>query len=136
MSETYGFAATLNLPFDQAVAQVKDALQAEGFGVLTEIDVQQIMRDKLHIEMPAYRILGACNPHLAHQALEQDPDIGVLLPCTVVVRATNTGSWVGIADPQAMLSITGSDSISAVASEAKQRLQRVLSAMKRGAQEQ
>lgn len=126
---SYGFGTRLDLPYEEAVPRVKEALKAEGFGVLTEIDVRMTMREKLGAEMEPYLILGACNPPLAHRALEQEPDIGLLLPCNVVVRADTTGSRVDIADPQAMLGIVGNTTIKAVADEAKQRLQRVIAAL-------
>jgi len=129
MKMTYGFGTRLNLPYDEAVGRVKDALKTEGFGVLTEIDVRQTMREKLGVEMEPYIILGACNPPLAHRALELEPDIGLLLPCNVVVRAEGSGSRVDIADPQAMLGIVGNKQIGPVAEEAKQRLQRVVAAL-------
>lgn len=126
---SYGFGTRLDLPYEEAVPRVKEALKAEGFGVLTEIDVRKTMREKLGVEMEPYLILGACNPPLAHRALEQEPDIGLLLPCNVVVRADITGSRVDIADPQSMLGIVGNTTIKAVADEAKQRLQRVIAAL-------
>jgi len=126
---TYGFGISLKLPYDEAVGRVKDALKTEGFGVLTEIDVRKTMREKLGIEMAPYVILGACNPPLAHRALEQELDIGLLLPCNVVVRAEGSGSHVDMADPQAMLGIVGNEQIGPVAEEAKQRLQRVIAAL-------
>lgn len=129
MKTTYGFGTSLNLPYDEAIQRVKDALKAEGFGVLTEIDVRKTMREKLGAEMESYIILGACNPPLAHRALEQELDIGLLLPCNVVVRAAGTGSRVDVADPQAMLGIVGNVQLNAVAEEAKQRLQRVVAAL-------
>ena len=132
MSNTYGFGTTLDVPYEQAVTQVKDALKAEGFGVLTEIDVQRTLREKLGAEMEPYIILGACNPPLAHQALTEEPEVGLLLPCNVVVRATGTGSRVDIADPEAMLGIVGNERIQGVAEEAKQRLQRVITALAAG----
>jgi uncharacterized protein (DUF302 family) len=129
MKSTYGFGTSLKLPYDEAAGRVKDALKTEGFGVLTEIDVRLTMREKLGVEMEPYIILGACNPPLAHRALELEPDIGLLLPCNVVVRAEGSGSRVDIADPQAMLGIVGNEQISSVADDAKQRLQRVVAAL-------
>jgi uncharacterized protein (DUF302 family) len=129
MNTPYGFGTTLQVPYEEALPHVKEALKAEGFGVLTEIDVRQTLREKLGAEMEPYIILGACNPQLAHRALEQEPDIGLLLPCNVVVRAEGQGSRVDIADPQAMLGIVGNEQLSTVAGEAKQRLLRVLAAL-------
>jgi len=128
---TYGFGTTLDLPFDRAVERVKEALKVEGFGVLTEIDVQRALREKLGQEMERYLILGACNPQLAHQALDREREIGLLLPCNVVVREVEGGSWVGIADPQAMLSVSGNPALDALAAEAKARLQRALDSLAR-----
>ncbi|GBD16173.1 hypothetical protein HRbin26_01068 [bacterium HR26] len=128
---TYGFGTTLDLPFDQAVERVKEALKVEGFGVLTEIDVQRTLREKLGQEMERYLILGACNPQLAHQALDREREIGLLLPCNVVVREVEGGSWVGIADPQAMLSVSGNPALDDLAAEAKARLQRALASLAR-----
>jgi uncharacterized protein (DUF302 family) len=129
MTTAYGFGTTLPVPYEEAIPRVKEALKAEGFGVLTEIDVRRTMREKLGAEMEPYLILGACNPPLAHRALEQEPDIGLLLPCNVVVRAEGKGSRVEVADPQAMLGIVGNDELDAVAAEAKRRLQRVVASL-------
>jgi uncharacterized protein (DUF302 family) len=126
MNRSYGFGTSLQMPYEEAVQRVKEALKIEGFGVLTEIDVRRTLREKLGAEMEPYIILGACNPPLAHRALEQEPDIGLLLPCNVVVRAEGSGSHVEIADPQAMLGIVGNKELNAVAVEAKRRLQRVV----------
>uniref|UniRef100_A0A831TF96 DUF302 domain-containing protein n=1 Tax=Thermorudis peleae TaxID=1382356 RepID=A0A831TF96_9BACT len=128
---TYGFGTTLDLPFDRAVERVKEALKVEGFGVLTEIDVQRTLREKLGQEMERYLILGACNPQLAHQALDREREIGLLLPCNVVVRGVEGGTWVGIADPQALLSVTGNPALDELAAEAKARLQRALDSLAR-----
>src|SRR5260370_37364568 len=87
MNTTYGFGTTLNVPYEEAIPRVKEALKAEGFGVLTEIDVRHTLRDKLGAEMQPYLILVACNPGLAHRALEQEPEIGLHLTCTAAVRA-------------------------------------------------
>ncbi len=129
MNNAYGFGTTLAVPYEEAIPRVKEALKAEGFGVLTEIDVRQTLREKLGIEMEPYLILGACNPPLAHRALEEEPEVGLLLPCNVVVRAQGEGSRVEIADPQAMLGIVGNPHLDALATEARQRLQRVISSL-------
>jgi uncharacterized protein (DUF302 family) len=105
MKTTFGFGTHLDLPYEEAIPRVKEALKGEGFGVLTEIDVRKTMRAKLGAEMEPDIILGACNPPLAHRARMKKPDIGLLFPCNVVVRADGTGSRVDVADPQAMLGI-------------------------------
>lgn len=122
----YGFGIILNMPYEQAMTKVKEALKTEGFGVLTEIDVRRTLKEKLGAEMEPYSILGACNPQLAHRALEQEPEIGLLLPCNVVVRAEGEQSRIEVADPQAMLGIIDNPHIKIIADEAKQRLQRVV----------
>jgi uncharacterized protein (DUF302 family) len=129
MKTSYGFGTTLPVPYEEAIPRVKEALKAEGFGVLTEIDVRRTLREKLGAEMEPYIILGACNPSLAHRALEQEPDIGLLLPCNVVVRTEGQGSRVEVADPQAMLGIVGNKELNAVAEEAQKRLQRVVASL-------
>jgi uncharacterized protein (DUF302 family) len=122
----YGFTTTLNgTPFDQALAQTMAALKAEGFGVLSDINVQHAMKEKLGVDMPAYRILGACNPPLAHQALQAVPDIGLLLPCNVIVREEAPGRVVvGFLDPQIMVGLIGNPAVKPVADAAEQRLRR------------
>ena len=129
MKTEYGFGTSLQLSYDEALPRVKEALKAEGFGVLTEIDVRRTLREKLGAEMEPYIILGACNPQLAHRALAQEPEIGLLLPCNVVVRAEGQGSRVEVADPQAMLGIVGNEQLNAIAEEAKQRLQRAVASL-------
>jgi len=131
MTNQYGFGTTLQVSYEEAIPRVKEALKSEGFGVLTEIDVRQTLREKLGLEMEPYLILGACNPVLAHRALEQEPEIGLLLPCNVVVRAVEGGCRVEIADPKAMLGIAGNKQLDAIADEAKQRLQRALATLER-----
>lgn len=127
----YGFGTTLNVSYEEAVPRVKEALKAEGFGVLTEIDVKQTLKEKLDVEMTPYAILGACNPPLAHRALTTEPEIGLLLPCNVVVRAEGNHARVEVADPVAMLGIVGNAALDTIAAEAKQRLQRVVAALSR-----
>lgn len=129
MKTSYGFGATLSLPVAAAAAKVREALKTEGFGVLTEIDVQKTLREKLGEEMEPYLILGACNPALAHRAITGEPEIGLPLPCNVVVRASGDQSRVEIVDPDAMLGVAQAPELTEIASEAKARLQRVIEAL-------
>ncbi|MDQ3104135.1 MAG: DUF302 domain-containing protein [Actinomycetota bacterium] len=122
----YQRSITVNLPYAEAVARTRDALAEQGFGVLTEIDVQATLRDKRGLEVEPYVILGACNPDLAYQALEVDRSIGVLLPCNVVVSSRGEGSTVQILDPDMMASVTGLPDLRPIADEASRRLQVVL----------
>ena len=126
---SYERTVTIDLPYSEAVERVREALAEQGFGVLTEIDVQATLRDKRGIDMEPYVILGACNPDLAHRALEIDRGIGTLLPCNVVVAAQGERSQVRIFEPQLMVQITGREEIAPIAAEADQRLTAVLSAL-------
>jgi uncharacterized protein (DUF302 family) len=122
----YGFTTTLTgITFEQAIAATTAALKAEGFGILSDIDVQKAMKDKLGQDMAPYRILGACNPPLAHQAVTAVPDIGLLLPCNVIVREQAPGRVVvGFLDPQIMVGLVGKPEVKSVADAAEQRLRR------------
>ena len=127
----YGFTTTLSgITFDDAIIKTTAALKAEGFGILSDIDVQRAMKEKLDQDMPPYRILGACNPPLAHQAVTAVPDIGLLLPCNVVVRkAEGDRVMVGFLDPQVMVGLVGKPEVKAVADAAEQRLRRVCASL-------
>jgi uncharacterized protein (DUF302 family) len=130
-SVPYGFERHLpNLAFDEAVRRVTEALAAEGFGVLTTIDVRETLRKKLGVGFRPYVILGACNPPLAKQALDADPQIGLLLPCNVVVQeAPEGGVVVSLADPKAMFTLVDNPAVAPVAEEAGRRIRRVVDAL-------
>jgi len=129
----YGQHIEIAGPFNPALERVQDALKAEGFGVLSDIDIQKAMKEKLGIDMPPYRILGACNPPLAHQALQADPQIGLLLPCNVTVRQVEGDRVaVGFLDPQILVKLTDNAAIEPIAKAAGERLLRVQHALEQG----
>jgi uncharacterized protein (DUF302 family) len=126
----YGFTVTVPGTLQQVEERVREELQKEGFGVLTEIDVAATLKKKLGVEHRPYRILGACNPVLANQAIQADPDIGLLLPCNVVVREEEDGSiTVGFMDPAAVLKLVDRADIEVLAVEVRGRLERVRDAL-------
>lgn len=117
---------------DELRPRIVELLKAEGFGILTEIDVAATLREKLDIERDPYLILGACNPRLAHRALEAEPSIGALLPCNVTLRMEDGGTTVEIMDPQAALGIVGNDEVGTIAAEARESLARVADGLAAG----
>jgi len=130
MSSKYAFGKTVELDYTQAIERVTQALAKEGFGVLTEIDVAATLKKKLGKDMPPYKILGACNPQFAHQAIEAEPQIGALLPCNVVVRQDAAGrTIVEIMDPRAVLQLVDRPEIATIAGEVRSRLERVLASL-------
>jgi uncharacterized protein (DUF302 family) len=127
---SYGYATTLeNVNFTDAVAKVTDALKAEGFGILAEIDVAGTLKKKLDVDVRPYTILGACNPVLAHKAMEAEPHIGLLLPCNVLVQGAENGTTVSIMDPAAMMAVTNNPKLAEVGADAEARLKRVIAAL-------
>jgi uncharacterized protein (DUF302 family) len=129
----YGFTVKVSDGFDDAVGRVTEELQKEGFGVLTEIDVKATLKKKLDIDKQPYKILGACNPVLANQALDAEPDIGLLLPCNVIVRQEGDGSvTVGFMDPQAVLKLVEQPGIESLAGQVREKLMRVRDALAAG----
>ena len=128
----YTLSATTPLPFQQAVERVRDELKADGFGVLCEIDVQATMKKKLGVDGEPYLILGACNPPLAHQALQAEPELGVLLPCNVVVYERGGETHISAVDAERMLSIVGNEQIAPVAAEVRRRLAAVVERAAKG----
>lgn len=131
MNSTYGIKRTVDLSYEEAIARVTETLKEQGFGILTEIDVKQTLKKKLDKDVAPYIILGACNPPLAHQALTQEQDIGLLLPCNVVVyEDTKTKKTVvGAIDPEAMVQITARDDMKDFAAAVKEKLTKAIEAV-------
>lgn len=134
MSDTLGFTAQLNVGFDRALARTKDALKAEGFGIISEIDMQAAFKEKLGVDFRRFVILGACNPPLAHKAISADPEVGLLLPCNVTVEAaSDTSAVVRIVDPIRLLGASTMAEVpefASIASDAHGRLMRVAAALR------
>jgi uncharacterized protein (DUF302 family) len=126
----FGMSVKLSVPYEQAVAKVKDALKAEGFGVITEIDVQKSFKEKLGVDFPKYLIIGACNPTMAHRALRIEPEVGLLLPCNVIVYEKDGGVVISAIDPTARLGEYDNAQLKSVAKEVSERLARVIEQVK------
>lgn len=132
-NERYALARTLAISYEEADRRVRDALQDEGFGVLTEIDVSATLKEKLDVDFGRYEILGACNPPLAHKALQAEPDVGLLLPCNVVVRALPDGQTVVEAlDPVRQLEVADNPDLLPLAEDVRERMKRVVAAVADG----
>lgn len=130
MATNYGFGKTVDVSFADAVDRVTQALQQEGFGILSDIDVAATLKKKLNKDMPPYRILGACNPPLADRAISIEPSIGLLLPCNVVVRQDDTGQvHVEFMNTDAVLQLVDKPEIAELASDVRQRLERVMASI-------
>ena len=125
----YGFSKKVNLPYQEAVDKVTEELRKEGFGVLTSIDVKDTLKKKINVDFKKYMILGACNPPLAHKALEEEEELGLLLPCNVIVYEKAGGTVVSFFDPMIMTQIINNDKLKAVAEEVKSKLKRVYEAV-------
>ena len=125
----YGFSKTTDYTFNQAIEKVTDELKKEGFGILTTIDVKETLKNKINVDFKNYTILGACNPPIAHKALQTEEELGLLLPCNVVVYEKDNKIVVSIFDPMMMTKLIDNDKMIPIASEVKEKLQRVLEAV-------
>ena len=130
---TYTLTTTTDEPFDDAVAATTDALEDERFGVLSDIDVRETLEQKLDIDTRQYRILGACNPQLAHEGLDEEPELGALLPCNVIVYESDDGVTVSAVDPGQLVGITDNPALDSIAEEVHERFERVLATIGEGA---
>lgn len=123
----YSFGSETIFGFDEAVDKIKEALKEQGFGVLTEIDAKKVLKEKLDLDRRPYKILGACNPNFAHQALDMEPEIGVLLPCNILVYEKENGEiMVSAMNPEAALSLVGNPDIEEIAKEVRKRIEMAL----------
>ncbi|HEY6437232.1 MAG TPA: DUF302 domain-containing protein [Ignavibacteriaceae bacterium] len=125
----YGFSKTVDMPYDQTIEKVTAELKKEGFGVLTSIDMKETLKQKINVDFKKYAILGACNPPIAHRALQEEEDIGLLLPCNVIVYEKDGKTKISIFDPMVITWIMENDNMKPIASEVQERLQRVLKAI-------
>jgi uncharacterized protein (DUF302 family) len=125
----YGFSKNTDMPYEKAVEKVTDELKKEGFGVLTSIDVKDTLKKKIDVDFKKYVILGACNPPLAHKALESEEQLGLLLPCNVIVYENNGGSTVAIFDPMIMTQLIDNEKLKTVAQEVQNKMKRVFEAV-------
>ncbi len=125
----YSFSRLVSLPYEATVRRVKEALKLEGFGVLTEIDVQKTLKEKLNQDFAKYIILGACNPPLAHRVLEAEPEVGVFLPCNVLVYEEGGKTVVSAMDPEAAMIFVKNERVSEVAKQVRQKMERVLNSL-------
>ena len=126
---SYGMSATIDRPFDEVVLQVRAALAEQGFGVVSEIDLQATLKSKIGVDIDSQLILGACNPGFAHQALMAEPAIGLLLPCNVVIRRTDEGTVVEMIDPKVLVQLTGNADLAEFSNEVGTRLRAALAAV-------
>jgi len=122
----YGFSKTVDLPFEQTIEKVTEELKQEGFGVLTTIDVKETLKKKIDVDFKKYTILGACNPPIAHKALQTEEELGLLLPCNVIVYEKDDKTIVSMFDPMLMTDIIKNEQMEPIAKEVKEKLQRVL----------
>ena len=128
---SYGRALRLEVPFADALVAVREALMAQGFGIVSEVDIAATLRTKIGVEIPAQVILGACNPRFAHRSLQVEPSIGLLLPCNVVVRADAEGSLVEMIDPEMLVEVTANPELAPIAAEVGAALDSALQALNR-----
>lgn len=125
----YGFSKTVDMPYEQTIEKVATELKKEGFGVLTSIDIKETLKQKIDVDFKKYVILGACNPPIAHKALQEEEELGLLLPCNVIVYEKDNKTRISIFDPMVMTWIMENDNIKPIATEVQERLQRVLKAI-------